>query len=109
VEIKRLKDLERFSAETMAKVNLFETPRFFLDIYCLEPGQEQKVHAHTRNDKVYCAVRGAVKAIVGAETCELREGECVLAKAGEPHGVKNDSGERAVLLVLMAPHPSSGS
>jgi len=29
----------RFEAAKLQKINLFETERFFLDVYCLEPGQ----------------------------------------------------------------------
>ena len=36
----------RFAAEKLAKVALFESPRALLDLYCLEPGQEQRVHQH---------------------------------------------------------------
>ncbi|MEK7829641.1 MAG: cupin domain-containing protein, partial [Acidobacteriota bacterium] len=33
----------QFSPDKMQKINLFETRNFFCDVYCLEPGQEQKV------------------------------------------------------------------
>jgi len=107
MNVKQVRRLERFSAEKMAKVNLFESPRFFCDLYCLRPGQAQKVHSHAANDKVYFVLRGEVKATVGEESRTLREGELVLAAAGEPHGVSNESGEEAVCLVFMAPHPGS--
>jgi hypothetical protein len=45
LETKRF-DVRRFDATKMQKINLFETPRFFCDIYCLEPGQTQKPHRH---------------------------------------------------------------
>jgi len=44
-EVKRI-DVRRFDAAKMQKLNLFETPRFFCDVYCLLPGQGQKPHAH---------------------------------------------------------------
>ena len=59
MEIKQVWDLTRFRPEKMQKVNLFETPRMFCDIYCLEPGQEQKVHSHRGNDKIYHVLKGA--------------------------------------------------
>ena len=46
-------DQKRFSAEKFQKVNLFDTERMFCDIYCFEPGQVQKPHAHAENDKIY--------------------------------------------------------
>ena len=98
-------DLRRFDAAKMQKINLFETERFFLDIYCLEPGQSQKAHAHAGSDKVYAVLEGAVHARVGSEEQELREGQAVLAPAGSEHGIENRSGARAAVLVLMAPKP----
>lgn len=90
----------------MAKVNLFETSRFFCDLYCLRPGQGQKVHTHADADKVYLALEGRATVIVGEEEGELRAGQAVLAPAGEAHGLRNDSGADFVCLVTMAPHPS---
>jgi quercetin dioxygenase-like cupin family protein len=106
VEVKRLEDLERFASDAMAKINLFETERFFCDIYCFESGQAQKVHSHAANDKIYLVLRGELKVAVGQESSTLRRGEAALAPAGEPHGIANESPERAVCLAFMAPHPS---
>jgi quercetin dioxygenase-like cupin family protein len=84
---------------------LFETQRFFCDLYCLKPGQEQKVHSHAANDKIYYVLSGEVVAIVGAESRTLKPGEMTLAPAPEPHGIRNESKSDAVCLVFMAPHP----
>ena len=105
MQVKKIEDLESFGEDAMAKVNLFETPRFFCDIYCLRPGQSQKVHRHAANDKLYYIIRGEATVIVGSESRALTAGEIVIAPAGEPHGVSNDSNADAVCLVFMAPHP----
>ncbi len=94
-----------FSAAKMNKVTLFASPRMFCDIYCLEPGQEQRPHRHAGNDKVYHALTGTCRVTVGGKTQLLRPGQAAIAPAGSEHGVRNDSGERATLLVIMAPHP----
>jgi quercetin dioxygenase-like cupin family protein len=94
-----------FSSEKLHKFHLFETERFFLDVYCLEPGQSQKAHAHPGNDKVYAVLEGAIVAQVGADEQELRAGEAVLAPAGAEHGIANRSSARAAVLVFMAPKP----
>ena len=47
-----------FAAAKMAKNNLFESERMFCDVYCLEPGQAQRVHAHAASDKVYYVIEG---------------------------------------------------
>ena len=97
--------LVRFSDEKMVKVNLYESRRMFADLYCLQPDQEQKVHAHEREDKVYFVLSGEVVGIIGDEEKSMKEGESCVAPQGVPHGVRNDSDKNTVLLVFMAPHP----
>jgi mannose-6-phosphate isomerase-like protein (cupin superfamily) len=95
-----------FSPEKMRKINLFETKNFFCDVYCLESGQEQKVHAHAVEDKIYYVLEGRGSFVVGDEIQELGERQIVMAPAGAPHGVKNSSESRLTLLVFMAPNPN---
>jgi mannose-6-phosphate isomerase-like protein (cupin superfamily) len=91
----------------MQKVNLFETERMFTDIYCLEPGQEQKRHAHHGADKVYVVLEGTGRFHIGDDERDLGQDEIVLAPADVEHGVCNASEARLVLLVLMAPNPNN--
>ena len=94
-----------FSPDKMKKVGLFETERFFLDLYCLEPGQAQKPHAHEGCDKVYLVVEGRARVQVGNEERALARGEAVIAGSGEVHGIANDSDARLVVLTFMSPPP----
>ena len=96
----------RFSAEKMQKLNLFETKNFFCDVYCLEPGQEQKAHAHAEEDKLYYVLNGRGIFQVNEEFEELGEQQIVFAPAGSVHGVKNTSEARLTLLVFMTPNPN---
>jgi quercetin dioxygenase-like cupin family protein len=105
MEIRTVFDARRFSPEKMQKVNLFATSHLFLDVYCLEPGQSQKVHFHEKSTKYYIVLEGHARFQVGEETRELGPGQAVLARAGEPHGVENATDDRLVLLVGMAPPP----
>ena len=95
-----------FSEEKMQKNSLFDSQRLFYDLYCLLPGQSQKVHAHAGSDKVYLVLEGTGSFTVGDEEQDLQKGHAVIAPAGEPHGVRNASEENLVLLVTMAPKPS---
>jgi mannose-6-phosphate isomerase-like protein (cupin superfamily) len=106
LESRRLADHVSFSEEKMQKNPLFDASNLFYDVYCLLPGQSQKVHSHEGSDKVYFVVRGAGRFTVGDEEADLTEGNAVIARAGVPHGVRNDSGDELVLLVTMAPRPS---
>lgn len=95
----------RFRPEKLSKVNFFDTERMFCDLYCFEPGQEQKPHVHDGSDKVYYVLEGRGTFRVGAEEREVEKEGAVLAPLGVEHGVKNASGARLVLLVFMAPNP----
>ena len=98
--------VRRFSPEGLQKLNLFQTPRFFADVYCLEPEQEQKAHAHEGSDKVYVVLEGRAQVRVGDEARDLEPTQAALAPSGEPHGVRNPGPGRLVLLVFMAPLPT---
>ena len=106
MKTKDLKTEQRFSAEKMQKINLFETDNMFADIYCLEPGQEQKVHAHKGADKIYIVLEGTGRFQIGGQEQDLDAGKIVLAPADIEHGVRNGSDGRLVLLVMMAPNPN---
>ena len=101
----RLRDHAPFSADRMAKITLGATARVHLDLYALEPGQLQKVHTHDDQDKVYVGLEGRGRFTVGAVEEVLDVGEAIVAAAGAPHGVVNDSGARLLLLVLVSPPP----
>ena len=103
---KKLSDATQFSTEKMKKNGIFETERFFCDLYCFEPGQVQAPHAHHGSDKVYYVVSGKGLFQVGDQERELGEGEIVMAPSGQNHGVVNRSQERLVVLVYMAPKPT---
>jgi mannose-6-phosphate isomerase-like protein (cupin superfamily) len=106
MDFKDVLAMARFAPEKMQKTNLFETRNFFCDIYGLEPGQEQQVHAHKEEDKLYLVLSGRGLFVIGEETRELEPNQIVIAPAGAPHGVKNNSEGRLTLLVFMTPNPN---
>lgn len=104
---RNVKSEVRFSPEKMQKVNLFETGHFFCDVYGLEPGQEQKVHSHAENDKVYLVLEGIGTFTIGEEVHVLGPDQIVCAPAGLPHGVANAGKNRLSVLVFMTPNPNN--
>ena len=101
-----LEDFKQFSGEKMKKNNLFQSPRFFCDIYGFEPGQAQKGHVHGDQDKVYIVLDGQGTFQIGTEDAVLSPGQGVMAPAGQEHGVRNHTQQRLTVLVFVAPNPS---
>jgi quercetin dioxygenase-like cupin family protein len=105
MKVINLSEFEQFSGEKMKKNNIFQTERFFCDVYCFEPGQEQKGHIHGEQDKVYLVLEGQGTFHVGNEKQVLGRWQGTMAPAGEEHGVKNHTAERLKVLVFVAPNP----
>ena len=105
MEVRSIQGLVRFSDEKMQKSPVFDSPKYFCDLYCMRPGQDQRVHSHADSDKIYFVLRGKGLFHIAGEERELGEGETVIARPGQDHGVKNSSTEDLVLLVFMTPRP----
>jgi quercetin dioxygenase-like cupin family protein len=105
MDVRKIDNLIRFSDDKMQKLPVFESPKYFCDLYCLKPGQDQRVHSHPESDKIYFVLRGRGLIHIAGEERELAEGEIVIARPGQDHGVKNSSAEELVLLVFMTPRP----
>ena len=88
------------------KATLFRSERLLLGLNCLEPGQDQPVHAHMGQDKFYLVQAGSGTFTVGEETVSAGPGEVIWAPSGIDHGVRNEGSERLVLVVGIAPGPS---
>ena len=107
-----VKDFGKVSGATpdkIRKVNLFQTERFFADVYVIGPGQEQAPHAHAGSDKVYAVLTGGGSVRVDGARHPVRAGEAVLCPAGSEHAIENLGFEDMRILVFMAPHPSPGA
>ena len=103
MQIFELSGYQQFRSEKISQNNIVQTPRCFLDVYCFEPGQEQKGHVHAEQDKIYVVLEGQGRFRVGSDESVLGPGQGTFAPAGEEHGVRNDSQERLRVLVFMAP------
>jgi quercetin dioxygenase-like cupin family protein len=95
----------KFNADRMTKVALAVTPRALLDLYCLEPGQEQKPHAHDGQDKIYLVLDGQAQVTLDAKAETLEAGQAVVAAAGVTHGIRNATDRRVLVLVVVTPPP----
>ena len=105
MELKDVRDSVIFSDEKMQKVPLFDSEKYFCDVYCLKPGQEQRIHRHSESDKIYYVIQGRGLFYIDGEERECETGEAVVARPNEDHGVQNKSKDNLVLLVFMTPRP----
>ena len=105
MEVRNVSELARFSDDKMQKVPLFDSAAYFCDLYCLKPGQDQRIHSHKESDKIYFVLRGQGLFHIAGEEKELGPAQTVIARPGQDHGVRNAGTEDLVLLVFMSPRP----
>jgi len=97
-----------FNPEKLFKATLAHSERLMLGLNCLEPGQVQKIHDHADQDKFYFVLEGEGLFTLGEEEITASSGMLVWAPAGVPHGVSNQSTQRLVILMGIAPAPQKG-
>jgi len=96
-------DFTGVTSEKFFKNTLWQGEHVMVGINCLEPNQTQPVHAHDGADKFYFVLEGSGSFSVGEEVRIVDSGSVVIAPAGVPHGVTNNSSARLSLLVAIAP------
>lgn len=85
------------------KRTLWQGEHVMVGLNCLEPGQQQRVHAHEGADKFYLVLEGRAMFTVGDEEREAERGALVIAPARVEHGVTNTGDTRLSLLIAIAP------
>jgi quercetin dioxygenase-like cupin family protein len=95
----------KLSPDKMAKIALATTSRAQLDLYCVAPGQSQKLHRHDDQDKIYYVIEGEGRfALAGSEE-RLGPGDALVAPSGVDHGLVNDGAAPLLVLVVVTPPP----
>lgn len=94
-----------YKAEKMGKVTLFQSERMLVGLNCFEPGQEHKLHAHPGMDKLYQVIEGEGVFLLEDKEVTMKAGMMLVAPENVPHGIRNDSGARLLVLAVLAPAP----
>ncbi len=94
-----------FRTDKMGKSTLFMSERMMVGLNAFEPGQEHALHAHAEQDKMYLTLDGSGHFLLDGEEIEMEAGQMLVAPEGIPHGIRNTSDERLIVLVVMAPAP----
>ena len=95
----------QFRPDKMRKADLASADNLFAGLNAFEPGQQHKLHTHPGQDKLYYVLEGEGDVTVNDQTTRIGPGDLVLAKDGEPHALANNSDQRLVVMVVMAPPP----
>lgn len=97
-----------FAPEKMGKATLFSSPRLLVGLNAFEPGQTHALHAHAGMDKVYHVLAGDGVFLLDGRELPMRAGDLLVAPDGVPHGVRNTSTARLVVLAVLAPGAHGG-
>jgi quercetin dioxygenase-like cupin family protein len=98
-------DHAAFNAEKMGKATLFRSDRVLVGLNCFEPGQEHGLHTHAGQDKVYHVLSGTGAFLLENGELPMEAGTMLVAPDGVPHGIRNTSDGRLVVLAVLAPAP----
>ena len=94
-----------FDPERMGKSTVFRSDRVLVGLNAFEPGQEHRLHAHEGMDKVYHVLEGSGVFLLEDGEEPMTEGTMLVAPEGVPHGIRNTSDGRLVVLAVLAPAP----
>lgn len=94
-----------FNPEKMGKTTIFESERILVGLNAFQPGQAHRLHAHAGQDKVYHVLEGRGLFLLEDREIEMEAGLMLVAPEGVPHGIRNTSDGRLVVLVVLAPAP----
>ena len=99
--------LAEWRADKMGKSTIFESARLLVGLNSFEAGQSHALHAHRGMDKMYYVVEGDGLFLLEGRELPMTAGDMLVAPDGVPHGVKNSSGKRLLLLAVLAPGPQA--
>jgi len=95
----------QWRSDKMGKSTLYESPRLLVGLNAFEPGQTHALHAHEGMDKVYHVIEGEGEFLLDGRALPMAAGDMLAAPPGVPHGVRNASAGRLLVLVILAPAP----
>jgi quercetin dioxygenase-like cupin family protein len=89
----------------MGKAAIFESARLLVGLNAFEPGQSHELHSHAGMDKMYQVIEGEGVFLLEGRELPMRSGDLLIAPEGVPHGIRNGSGGRLLVLAVLAPAP----
>ena len=99
------RDYAEWRADKMGKSTLFESSRLLVGLNAFEPGQSHALHAHADMDKLYYVLEGEGAFLLDETELPMRAGDALVAPEGVPHGIRNTSRARLLVMAVLAPAP----
>ena len=94
-----------YDTSKMGKSTIFESARLLVGLNAFEPGQEHALHAHAGQDKMYHVLEGDGVFLLEGRELSMHAGDLLVAPEGVPHGIRNTSARRLLVLAILAPAP----
>ena len=102
----RPSDHAEWRPDKMGKSTIFKSSRLMVGLNAFEPGQSHTLHAHAGMDKMYYVIEGEGVFLLAGSDVPMRPGDMLVAADGVPHGVRNSSGARLLVMAVLAPSPA---
>lgn len=100
-------DHAEWRSDKMGKSTIFESSRLMVGLNAFEPGQSHSLHAHAGMDKMYYVIEGEGAFLLEGSDVPMRPGDMLVAPDGVPHGVRNSSDARLLVMAVLAPSPAA--
>lgn len=94
-------------ADKMGKSTIFESPRLLVGLNSFEAGQSHALHSHRGMDKMYYVLEGDGVFLLQQHELPMTAGQLLIAPDGVPHGIRNTSRKRLLVLAVLAPGPKA--
>src|SRR6476620_7190220 len=91
--------------DAMGKSTIYQSANVLVGLNAFEPGQSHALHAHAGQDKMYLVIEGRGLFLLKDTELPMQAGDLLVAPEGIPHGVRNNSDGRLLLLAVLAPAP----
>ena len=99
-------DIQEFREEEATKRIFYETPNSVGAVWCMHPGQTLLIHSHEKADDIWIVIEGTADYYPECgEIVQIKAGDVVVARAGEKHGMTNNSYEDFIMLGIAGPTP----
>ena len=106
MKTRKVTDLVHFEDDAARIEVLYETPRLFSQVVCVQGSQGIGPMSDASSDGIVVVLAGEIATQVGKTRARMRQWESALVPAGEELTLRNASEEPSVVLLVLAPPPA---